>query len=284
MERFRFGACEWCFPCWGPLSLKMAHEAGFSGMQLGDGGGSLHAYPLLDKSVQAAYLEAAERYSMALQSIHLYTLGHQGYLRSAFDSREGEICRESIRSGVLAASEMGIHTVIIDGMRMNTAAKYAHVMKMAQYAVTIAEDYGVQIAMETDMTLEDHFRFLDALDGKVTLCFDTHNPVMYGTGKPADMIRALGKERMDHFHMKESRANSDGFITVETPIVLLGQGITEFSDSVQAIKDIGYSGWLISENFYYRPNLTKGTYDPVTLARQDVETLKAAFGQEATSV
>ena len=91
------------------------------------------------------------------------------------------------------------------------------------------------------------------------------------------MIRALGKERMDHFHMKESRANSDGFITVETPIVLLGQGITEFSDSVQAIKDIGYSGWLISENVYYRPNLTKGAYDPVSLARRDVETLTAAF-------
>ena len=279
MERFRFGACEWCFPCWGPLSLKMAHEAGFSGMQLGDGGGSLHAYPLLDKSVQAAYLEAAERYDMALQSIHLYTLGHQGYLRSAFDSREGEACRESILSGVLAAFAMGIPTVIIDGMRMNTAAKYAHMMSMAQYAVTVGTDHGVNIAMETDMTLEDHFRFLDALDGKITLCFDTHNPVMYGTGKPAELIRALGRDRIDHFHMKESRPNADGYITVETPIVLLGQGMTEFGESVQAIKDIDYSGWLISENFYYRPNLTKGMYDPVSLATQDVETLPAAFGE-----
>lgn len=112
MERFRFGACEWCFPCWGPLSLKMAHEACFSGMQLGDGGGSLHAYPLLDKSVQAAYLEAAERCSMTLQLIHLYTLGHQGYLRSAFDSREGEICRESIRSRVSATFLMEMATYI----------------------------------------------------------------------------------------------------------------------------------------------------------------------------
>ena len=67
------------------------------------------------------------------------------------------------------------------------------------------------------MTLEDHFRFLDALDGKLKLCFDLHNPVMYGTGYPPDMVRALGKGRMDHFHIKESQPNEDGFVTVETP-------------------------------------------------------------------
>lgn len=277
MERFRLGVCEWSFPCWGTLSLKMAHEAGFEGMQLGDGGGSLHGYPLTNPGVQEDYLEAASRYHMALQSIHLYTLGHQGYLRSAFDSSEGAVCRESIRQGVVAAAQMKIPTVIIDGMRMNTAAKLAHVMKFAKYAVQLGEEYGVNIAMETDMTLTDHIRFLDALDGKVTLCFDTHNPVMYGTGKPADLIRALGRERMDHFHMKESLPNRDGYITVETPIVLLSQGITEFYESVQAIKDIGYSGWLVSENFYFRPNLTEGGMDPVSLARKDVETLKMAF-------
>lgn len=133
--------------------------------------------------------------------------------------------------------------------------------------------------METDMTLEEHVEFLDGLHGKVTLCFDTHNPVMYGTGKPADLIRALGRERMDHFHMKESRPNEDGYITVETPIVLLGQGITQFADSVQAIKDIGYEGWIISENFYFRLNLTAQGADPVTLARKDVQTLRSAFGE-----
>lgn len=282
MERFKFGVCEWSFPCWGPLSLKMAHEAGFQGIQMGDGGGSLHAYPLLDPQIQAVYLEAAEQYQIELQAIHLYTLGHQGYLRSAYDSPEGEICRESILNGIIAASEMKIPTVIIDGMRMNTAAKYAHVLEMARYAVIAAEDYGIHIAMETDMTLDAHIRFLDALDNKITLCFDTHNPVMYGTGKPSDMIRTLGNARMDHFHMKESLPNDGGYITVETPIVLLGQGITGFADSVQAIKDIGYSGWLISENFYYRPNLTASGEDPVSLARRDVETLKAAFQAHIT--
>lgn len=60
--------------------------------------------------------------------------------------------------------------------------------------------------------------------------------------------------------------------------MLLGQGITEFQESVQAIKEIGYAGWIISENFYCRPNLMTDGEGPVSLAEKDVETLKSAFG------
>jgi len=112
------------------------------------------------------------------------------------------------------------------------------------------------------------------------LCFDTHNPVMYGTGYPPDMIRVLGRERIDHFHMKESQPDAEGFVTKETaPIVLLGQGGTFFKESVQAIKDIGYEGWIISETFYNRRNMNENGEDYVSSAKRDVETLKAAFGE-----
>ena len=99
------------------------------------------------------------------------------------------------------------------------------------------------------------------------------------SGYPPDMIRALGKERIDHFHMKESLADAEGFITKETaPIVLLGEGSTHFKEAVQAIKDIDYEGWIISETFYNRRNLNENGMDYVSSAKRDVETLKAAFG------
>ena len=69
---------------------------------------------------------------------------------------------------------------------------------MYKYAVEAADSYGVEIAMETDMTMEKHFEFLDQFDGKLKLCFDTHNPVMYGTGYPPDMIRSLGTVSYTH--------------------------------------------------------------------------------------
>lgn len=280
MSSYKFGVCEFSFPCWGPLALEMAHEAGFTGMQLADAGGSANAYPLNNKRVQDRYLEASAKYGIELQSIHLYTLVRQNFIRYSQSSPEGQECMESIRKGILAASEMHIPTVMIEGMRMYGAAQYKHVFDMYKYAVKVGRDYGVRIAMETDIRLEDHFKFLERFDGELKLCFDTHNPVMYGTGYPPDMIRALGKERIDHFHMKESRADAEGFVTKETaPIVLLGQGTTHFLESVQAIKDIGYEGWIISETFYNRRNFNENGEDYVSSAKKDVEALKAAFGE-----
>ena len=278
MSRFKFAACEWSFPCWGDLAVRMAHEAGFDGIQLGDAGGPMNGYPLRDKCVQEFYLEAGETYHIEFPQIHLYTLGHQGYYRKPLDTLEGKICLESIRQAVIAASEMGVPNVIIDGMRMNDSAKRQHTLDLAKYAVRVGEEYGIKIGMETDMSLEDHFRFLDALDGKLTLCFDLHNPVMYGTGYPPDMVRALGKDRINHFHIKESQPNEDGFITVETPIVLMGRGKTFFQESAQAVKDIGYEGWIVSENFYFRPNILAEGYDYISAAREDVKSLHEAYG------
>ena len=280
MARFKFAACEWSFPCWGSLAVKMAHAAGFDGMQLGDAGGSMHAYPLRDKRVQEHYLNAGAKYNIEFPQIHLYTLGHQCYYRSRLDSPEGELCLESIRQGIIAASEMGIPSVIIDGMRMNDPAKRRHVLDVARYAVEQGGEYGIQIGMETDMSLEDHIRFLDALDGRLKLCFDAHNPVMYGTGYPPDMIRALGKDRIEHFHVKESQANEDGFLSVETPIVLMGEGCTFFRESAQAVKEIGFEGWIVSENFYFRPNILEQGYDYVSAAAKDVASLHAVYGTD----
>ena len=56
MDRIKFGVCEFSFPYWGPWAVKMASEAGYSGIQLADGGGSMYSYPLNDKWIQDGYL------------------------------------------------------------------------------------------------------------------------------------------------------------------------------------------------------------------------------------
>ena len=130
MGKIKFGVCEFSFPYWGPQAIRMAHEAGFSGMQLADGGGSMYSYPLNNKWIQESYLESAAKYGVTLQSIHLYTLVRQGFIRSSQRTAEGKEGMESIRMGIIAASEMGIPTVMIEGMRMYGAAQHRHVLDM----------------------------------------------------------------------------------------------------------------------------------------------------------
>lgn len=170
--------------------------------------------------------------------------------------------------------------VTIDAMRLNDPAKKAYAMAATDYAVALGEEHGINIAVETDMTLEDHFTYIDRYGGKLKLCFDTHNPCMYGTGYPPDMIRALGKDRMDHFHIKDNGGNMDGYVNVESPLVPFGTGITFFEESARAVKEIGFRGWIVSENMYYHPSMMKGAADYIDAARRDVEALKKAYGTE----
>ena len=115
--------------------------------------------------------------------------------------------------------------------------------------------------------LEEHITFLDALDGKLKLCFDTHNPVMYGTGYPPDMIRRLGKDRIDHFHIKDNAGNEDGYVNVESPLVPF-ELASPFEEAAQAVKDIGFEGWIVSENMYYHPSMMEGVYDYIAAAKR----------------
>ncbi len=277
MARFKFAACEWAFPCWGSTSVRMAHEAGFDGVQLGDAGGCMHANPLRSKRIQDYYLNAGAKYNIEYPQIHLYTLGHLGYYRNSMDSVEGKLCMDMIENAVIAASEMGVPSVIIDCMRLNNKAKYKHALDIAKFAVKVGAEYGIQIGMETDLSLEGHFTFLDEVGGGFKLCFDTHNPCMYGTGYPPDMIRALGKDRFDHFHIKDNGGDAAGHVTVETPLVPFGTGITYFREAAQAVKDTGFSGWIVSENMYYQPAMKQeGTY--VEAARKDVIALHEVYG------
>ena len=272
----KIAVCEWAFPMWGSTAVRMAHEAGFQGVQLGDGGGVMHANPLNDKRVQDYYLNACAKYNIEFPQIHLYTMGHLCFYRNPMDSPEGEIAKDMVKKACKAASEMGVGSVIIDCMKLLDPAKYAHALEYAKYAVKVGAEYGVNIGMECDFTMAEHFNFLDTVGGNLRLCFDTHNPFMYGTGFPPDMIRALGKDRIDHFHVKDNMGDEYGVATYDTPLVPFGEGIACVEECCEAIKEIGFDGWVVAENMYYQPAIRKGR-DVVEAARQDADTLKRAL-------
>ena len=269
----KIGVCEWAFPMWGKSAVRMAHEAGFQGVQLGDAGGIMHSDPLNDRRVQDYYLDAGAKYGIEFPQIHLYTMGHLCYYRYPMDSPEGLVAKEMVRKACIAASQMGVGSVIIDCMKLLDPAKYAHALEYARYALKCGEEYGVQIGMECDFTMQGHFDFIEASGGDLRLCFDTHNPCMYGTGYPPDMIRQLGPDRIDHFHVKDNRGDERGFVTYDTPLVPFGEGIANFREVCRAIKDIEYDGWVISENMYYQPDIKKDR-DVVEAARQDADSLR----------
>lgn len=74
---------------------------------------------------------------------------------------------------------------------------------------------------------------------------------------PADLIRAYGKN-CAHFHANDANRRAPGY------------GDTDFKPIFQALREVGYSGWVSLEPFDYSP-------DPQTLARESLNYLKGCL-------
>jgi len=271
---YQFGVVEWALPIPGPYGVRMAGEAGFSGMQLGDGGGSKKIFPFSHKRIQDAYLEAGAQYDIAFQAMHLYTLFRQKTMLYPSNTPEGDHARLSIDKAVGACKDMGIPAIMLTATRYREPEAYQNVVASLRYALDRGKEAGVRICMETDLSMEEIHRLREQTGGELTICFDTMNPLVYGIGNPWELMKQLGTDVIDHFHVKD--CCQEGLVWGVMAPALLGQGVSGFEKSAWSIWEMGFEGWLISEVYYDVASINKDE-DYVQLAAKDVDTLHRLF-------
>ena len=302
MGTVKFGACEYNFPVWGSLALEMAHEAGFDGIEITDGGGYLQphpmnkglfveyerlalnlvrldGFPLTDRIVQEDYLEARDRTGIQITGVYLYFLNSQGFVNCDNKTLQGQDALKTIKNAVMAASRMGIPLVSVPTKGMFGVAKNAYALEKLEYAVRVGGEYGVRIANSFDTSLARELEVLDRLGGKLKADFNTIDPVVYAQGDPAEMIRAVGRERIEQLKIKDLKADREGFLTRETgEDAALGRGDAPWRDCVRAARDIGFEGWVLSDTPFNSAALREDGGDYVSLAKRDAAVLREAFG------
>lgn len=301
MGNVKFGACEYNFPVWGSLALEMAHEAGFDGIEITDGGGYLQphpmnkglfveyerlalnlvrldGFPLTDRIIQEDYLEAQAKTGMRITGIYLYFLNSQGFVNCDNKTLQGQDALKTIKNAIIAASQMGVPLVCVPTKGMFGVAKNAYALQKLEYAVQVGKEYGVRIANSFDTSLARELEVIDRLGGSLKADFNTIDPVVCAQGDPVEMIRALGRERIEQLKIRDLKADREGFLTRETSgDALLGQGDAPWKDCVQAVKEIGFEGWVISDTPFNSAALHINGEDYVSLAKKDAATLRDAF-------
>lgn len=85
----KIGNSEWSLPVSGATAIEIAAEAGFEGMQIGEAGGRLAAFPLNNQKVQESYNQVALKYGIQLHSLNLGALLSEGTLNYPPDSSCG---------------------------------------------------------------------------------------------------------------------------------------------------------------------------------------------------
>lgn len=269
-----FGICEWSLPVSGPLAMQLAKEAGYEGMQLGESGGRNMAYPLNHKRVQEIYRETASHLGLQLHSLNLGALLAEGTLAYAAGTEQGDFARKSLAKGFEVCRNLDIRTVVIT-VEPKDDEIFRNIVGHLDYAARMAKDSNVEIAIESAQPLPTIEKLLAAVDPDIKVCMDLLNPLRFGTGIPQEQIRAFGKDRISHFHMKDSV--KELFRIGQRGCTLLGTGDAGISESVGIIKELGYEGWMITENYYHLPPMNSGEDDFAALAAKDLEIMKQYF-------
>ena len=253
----------------GPTAIEYAGRIGFDGIQLGDLGGSGNCFPLTDPIIQHDYIEASKRYNVKLHSLHLFTLVRDGGLQCTPDSSEGKAALISIQKGLEAAQALGIEKLLVtsyDACSIINDYDLECTAKMLANACKMAREYGVKMVYECILGGEKIQEILDYVGPELKLCYDILNPTKFLRGDPIKEIKSFGAKWIDHVHLKDTPQNMKGFCT-------FGTGRGRFNECMDALKEIGFDDWYISENFYHHPPMgNEGSF--FEMAKKDLEVMK----------
>lgn len=272
----KYGICEWSLPVSGTLAIQLAGEAGYNGIQLGEAGGRQMGYPLMNTRVQELYIETAKRFGIELHSLNLGALLAEGTLNYAAETLQGQHARESLKKGFEVCRALDIGTIVIT-VNSEDEEQTSNVLSHLKYALPLAAENGVEIAVESAQELPVILGILECMHDKVKICMDILNPLRFGSGNPQEQICIFGKERISHFHMKDS--SKELFRIGERGCTLLGTGDAGYAESVELIRKMHYEGWVISENYYYLPPMFTKTADFIELAQKDLRTMRESLGE-----
>lgn len=272
----KFGICEWSLPERGVDAIHHAARIGFDGIQLTELGGWEAGFPLLKPNLQDAYRQARENTGITFQALHLWSLCRLASMVHPVDSKAGQIAVKSIQAAVKICCDLAIPSIMVTSgflcsikNRLDFDIFAAHL----KVACEIAGEKDIRIVFESALSAQELLEMRSIVGSALHICYDTFNPVRFHMeGTPEEDILTLGKDFIDHFHLKDGPEHMVG-------CSLLGEGSGGFDRVAQAIHSIGYQdGWFITENYYDAfPLNQQGGFDD--LAARDLATMRRTFAK-----
>ncbi len=226
----KFGMCSWSLGGKDPSVFELARRVGFEGIQL-DLGRWQDAAPLRKADVRRPYKEAARATGIALPSTAIV-----GYNQVPLKSEP----RAAIwlHDAIEATRDLGarVHMLCFFSkgeLKEEKPEEMERLVDLLREVAPRAEKAGVILGIENTLTAKANLAILDQVNSAaVQVWYDVGNTFGKGYDVPAEIRMLAGK--ICQFHIKDNPH-------------LLGQGRLPFPEVAQAIRDIGYRGWLILE-------------------------------------
>jgi sugar phosphate isomerase/epimerase len=208
-----------------PEAMALAKKLGLAAMQVTLGrstdGTTL---PLEDRALQAAWRAASREHGIPISSTYIDML-HASCLKS------DEAAPMWVRKGIRITKELGAQVLMLvffGKCQVLQREELDRVIAISKELAPEAEKAGVILGFENTSSGKDNLYAVDKVAAKAfRVWYDIGNSTYNGYDVPAE-IRALGKERICAFHIKDK-----GY---------LGEGKVDVQAALKAIEDIGFAG------------------------------------------
>lgn len=231
-DKLKLGVTDWNLKhAAKPTSLEFARSIGFDGVEISLGRAAdpknpPQTLPLSEPGLLSEYLQQAKKHQFPIASTCLDIL-HQNYLKN------DPLGKKWVAESVPLTKKLGARVILLPFFgngALRTRAEMDYVGDFLKEVGPEAEKTGVILGIEDTISAEDNARILDrAASRAVLVYYDVGNSQNNGFDIYKE-IRWLGKDRICEFHLKDNPR-------------FLGQGLIDFPKVIDAIVDIGFSGW-----------------------------------------
>ena len=224
----RIGVTDWNLRLGAnPEAVSKAADLGFPGVQVSFGRKLINGkMPADNPDIIAQYLKLSGDHAVAIDGTCVDRL-HDNGLKS------DPLALQWVADAIRLTQHLRAKVLLLPFFgrwALTTDAEKQHVGRALRDIAPQAEHASVILGLEDTISAEDNVRIMDMARSKnVLVYYDVGNSALAGFDVVKE-IRWLGKDRICQFHFKDNPH-------------LLGEGNIRFEPILQAIKDIGWSGW-----------------------------------------
>lgn len=270
----KLAICEWVTPIKGPAIFPRLKSLGIDGIQLDDWDAAAQNHPLTQSYVQRLYKDAAAQTGISLIGVAGNALGRDGGMILPMDTEQGRRCWDDLTRGLDACAQMKLPIYLAPAFFAGfprTQAERRRIAQRMKEACHYCLGSQVTVTLESIFSATELRRLIDWIDFlNFGIYYDTQNPVTYAGIHVPDDIRAIGPGKIAQIHVKDGVGSIQGSVN-------LGMGETDFFATAEAIREIGYDGWIVLENYYSRPCFSSELADPWDRIARDAEIARKAF-------
>ena len=224
---FKIGVTDWNLKLTGKTeAIALAKTIGFDGVQVSLGNVAAETLPLADPATQQAYLAESKRLGLPLASVCLDVL-HRNYLKS------DPLGPRRVADAIPIARALGVRVILLPFFgkgALTTAAEMDYVGDALREIAPAAERANVILGLEDTISARDNVRIMERAKSPAVLTYyDVGNSTNNGFNV-VEEIRWLGRDRICEVHLKDNPH-------------FLGEGPIAFPPIINALTDIGFTGW-----------------------------------------